>query len=167
METQVPDINTPSKPIISKSPQTFSKKPTLVPSIFPPFTTHLAQKMATRYAPLALPTQLHNLPQTYAQRIKSFGNEEDVTTQQHLDKFTDFIDLEEVDHEDAIMRLFSQSFTREVKKWFRPLVPRSIQDWEQLQELFLEKWEFGETTTWILKHNIFYYINEVFICRLS
>lgn len=94
--------------------------------------------MGARYAPLVLPTLLHNLPQTYAQRIKSFGNEGDVTTQQHLDKFIDFIDLKEVDHEDAIMRLFAQSFTREVKKWFRSLAPRSIQDWEQFQELFLD-----------------------------
>ena len=91
------------------------KKPIPIPSIFPPFATHLAQNMATRYAPLVLPTQLHNLPQTYAQRMKSFGNEGDVTTQQHLDRFIDFIDLEEVDHEDALMRLFAQSFIGEVK----------------------------------------------------
>ena len=66
--------------------------------------------MATRFAPLALPTQLHDLPQNYAQRIKSFGNEGDVTTQHHVDIFIDCIDLEEVDHEDASMSLFAQSF---------------------------------------------------------
>ena len=63
--------------------------------------------MASRFAPLALPVQLHDLPQNYVQRIKIFGNEGDVTTQQHVDRFMDSIDLEEVDHEDEIMILFS------------------------------------------------------------
>ena len=39
----------------------------------------------------------------------------------HLDKLNDFIDLEEVDHEDAKLELFVQSFSGEVKKWFRSL----------------------------------------------
>ena len=65
--------------------------------------------MAARFAPLALPAQLHDLPQNYAQRIKYFGNEVDVAAQQHVDRFIDFIDLEEVDHEDAMMRLFPKA----------------------------------------------------------
>ena len=75
-----------------------------------------------------------------------------MTTQQHLDRFIDFTDLEEVDHEDAIMRLFAQSFTRKVKKWFRSLAPSSIQDWEQFQELFLEKWEIKKNSLQLLTH---------------
>ena len=96
LETQVPDISNPSKPILSKSPQTSLRKSIPIPSIFPPFTivSHLLQKMAARFAPLVLTTQLHNLPQAYAERIKSFGNEGDVTAQQHLDKFIDLTDLE-------------------------------------------------------------------------
>ena len=136
LETQVQNIKSSSVPVHSKSPQTPLKK--LVP-IFP---IHIpssgiityplpSQQMATRFAPLALPAQLHDLPQNYAQRIKSCGNEGDVTTQQHVDRFMDFIDLEEVDHEDAIMRLFSQSFIGEVKKWFKTLVIGSIHDFQQ------------------------------------
>ena len=66
--------------------------------------------MDYRYAPLVLPTQLHDLPRAYSQRIRTFGAEGDITARQHLDKFNDFCDLEEVDYEDAKMRLFAQSF---------------------------------------------------------
>ena len=106
--------------------------------------------MDARFAPLVLPTHLHDLPQDYAQRIESFGNEGDVTTQQHLDKFTDFTDLEEVDHEDAITRLFAQSFTSEVKKWFRSLNARSIHNSNQFQDLFLRKWEIKKNSLQLL-----------------
>jgi hypothetical protein len=63
--------------------------------------------LANKFAPLVFPAQLHPLPDNYAQMIKQFGVEGDITTQQHLDRFLDFIDLEEVDHEDVKMRLFA------------------------------------------------------------
>ena len=77
--------------------------------------------MAARFAPLVLHAQLHDLPLCYSQRIKTYGAEGDVLAQQHIVRFNDFCDLEEVDHEDAKIRLFSQSLTGEVKEWFRGL----------------------------------------------
>lgn len=59
-----------------------------------------------RYAPLVLPAILHDLPQGYSTRIKTFGSKEGITAEQHIDQFNDFIDLEEVDYEDVKMRLF-------------------------------------------------------------
>ena len=112
--------------------------------------THPSQNMAARFAPLALPAQLHDLPQNYAQRIKSFGNEGHITTQHHVDRFMDFIDLEEVDHEDAIMRLFSHSFTGEVKKWFRAFTTGRIHDFQQFQDVFLRKWETKKNSLQLL-----------------
>ena len=38
------------------------------------------------------------------------NKEGDISTEQHLDRFNDFCDLEEVDYEDAKMILVSQSF---------------------------------------------------------
>jgi len=67
--------------------------------------------MATRFAPLVLPMPQHDLPQNYSQRIRLYGVDEDVTTQQHLNHFIDFIDLEEVDYEDVKMRLFAKSLS--------------------------------------------------------
>ena len=66
--------------------------------------------MGARFSPLVLPSQLHDLPQGYSQRIRTYGVEGDISAQQHLDRFNDFCDLEEVYYEDAKMRLFGQSF---------------------------------------------------------
>jgi hypothetical protein len=97
--------------------------------------------MAARFSPLVLPAQLHDLPQNYSEIIKTYNAEGDITTQQHLDRFNDFIDLEEVDHEDAKMRLFAQSFAGEVKKWFKGLAAGSILDFPGFEIVFLRKWE--------------------------
>jgi hypothetical protein len=39
------------------------------------------------------------------------------------------------------MRLFAQFFPREVKKWFKGLVARSIHDFPVFETIFLRKWE--------------------------
>ena len=82
--------------------------------------------MENKFSPLVLVANLHDLPQGYAQRLKQFGAEGDITSQQHLDRFLDFIDLEEVDHEDVKMRLFAQSLFGEAKKWFKAFPTGSI-----------------------------------------
>jgi len=58
-----------------------------------------------------------------------------------VERFNDFIDLEEVDHEDVKMRLFAQSFSGEVKKWFRGLRAGSINTFQVFETTFLRKWE--------------------------
>jgi hypothetical protein len=65
--------------------------------------------METIFSPLVLPTQLHDLPQDYNLRIKLYDVEGNISAQNHIDWFNDFIDLEEVDFEDVMMRLFTQS----------------------------------------------------------
>ena len=63
--------------------------------------------MATaRFSSLALPPVLHDLPLNYAQRIALYDGEGNVSARYHVDKFNDFIDLEEVDDEDVKMWLF-------------------------------------------------------------
>ena len=97
--------------------------------------------MAARFAPLFLPAQLHNLPQAYSTRIKTYGAEGDINAKKHLDRFNDVCGLKEVDHEDAKLGIFAQSFSGEVKKWFRGLQARSIHDFQQFKIVFLGKWE--------------------------
>ena len=84
---------------------------------------------------------MHDLPQGYSQRIRTYGAEGDASSQQHLDRFNDFCDLEEVYYEDANMRLFSQSFYGEVKKWFRGLAAGSVHNFQEFETTFLRKWE--------------------------
>ena len=54
--------------------------------------------MAARFAPLRLPSLLHDLPQNYSQRISLFDGEGDIIAKQHVARFEDFVDLEEVDY---------------------------------------------------------------------
>jgi hypothetical protein len=49
--------------------------------------------MAAKFAPLSLSSQLHDLPQNYNQRIRSFDAKENKLAQRHLDWFNDFVDL--------------------------------------------------------------------------
>ena len=53
--------------------------------------------MAAKFAPLRFPIVLHDLPQNYSQIISLFDGEGGITVKQHVEKFEDFIDLEEVD----------------------------------------------------------------------
>ena len=62
---------------------------------------------AARFAPLALPLFLHNLPMNDAQRSALYDGEWNVSVRYHVDKFDKFIDLEEVEDEDVKMRLFA------------------------------------------------------------
>ena len=61
--------------------------------------------------------------------------------QQHLVKFNDFCELEDVDYDDAKMRLFSKSFGGEVREWFRGLPAGSIHNVQEFETIFLGKWE--------------------------
>ena len=93
--------------------------------------------MAARYAPLVLPVQIHDMPQDYQSKIPQF----DATTQQHISKMTEFFELHEIDESDVQMRLFAQTLTGEVKKWFKGLTACSIADLAIFHRLFLNKWE--------------------------
>lgn len=39
------------------------------------------------------------------------------------------------------MRLFAQSFSGDVKKWFKGLITRSIHNFQEFEAFFLRKWE--------------------------
>ena len=63
--------------------------------------------MEAKFVPLGLPVILHDLPQNYSQRIYLYDGEGYFTAWQHMDIFEDFIDLEEVDYDDAKIMLFA------------------------------------------------------------
>ena len=97
--------------------------------------------MAYRYAPLVLPQQLHDMPQEYQSKIPQFDATIHYTAQQHINKMTDFFELHEIDDSDVQMRLFAQTLTGEVKKWFKGLVVVSVTNLSLFHRLFLNKWE--------------------------
>ena len=132
----------PSPTIVVQNPVTYSTD--FVSPLIPSYTVVFPNPpivMVTRFAPLVLPAQLHDLPLGYSQRIKTYGAEGDVSVQQHISRFNVFCDLEEVDHADAKIRLFAQSLTGEVKEWFRGFLDRSVHDFLEFETIFLGKWE--------------------------
>ena len=94
---------------------------------------------AAIFSPLSLPLVLHDLLLNYAQKIALYDREGNVLARYHVDKFDNFIDLEEVDDEDVKMRLFAYNLSRESKKWYKYLPPRSIHSFASFQTIFLER----------------------------
>jgi hypothetical protein len=71
-----------------------------------PQTPNPPRAMVARFSPLIMPSQLHDFPQNYNQRINLYDVEGNISSQKHMDWFNDFVDLEEVDYADAKIRLF-------------------------------------------------------------
>jgi len=93
------------------------------------------------FAPLLLPTQLTAFPQNYGQILPLFDGSVEITTQQHVDKLIDFIDLEEIAEENAKTRIIAKSFSGHVNKWFQSLATNSINSSQRFTELFLARWQ--------------------------
>ena len=89
--------------------------------------------MAAKFSPLVLPLQLHDIPNDYGQHVKNFNGGDEVTSQQHLVWFDDYCDIENMDHEDIKMSLFSLSFSGDVKQCFRSLPNLSIRTFRNLK----------------------------------
>jgi hypothetical protein len=100
--------------------------------------------MAARYAPLVLVVPLHAMPQDYQTRLPQFNGIGPLNAQQHVDKMNDYFDLHEVDEADVQMRLFSQSLTGDIKKWYKGLRVTSVLDLTAFQRSFLDRWEVNK-----------------------
>ena len=86
-------------------------------------------KIPDRYKPLVLPSVLHAFPKNYDLYLPRFDGEcKNVNAEQHVQNFENFLDLFEVDEEDASIRLFALSLQAKVKSWFKALPDASISD---------------------------------------
>jgi hypothetical protein len=52
------------------------------------------------------------------------GELEKISAEKHVQDFEHFADLFEIEHDDVLMRDFSQSLQGEIKEWFRHLQPK-------------------------------------------
>jgi hypothetical protein len=62
----------------------------------------------------------------------------------------DYYDLHEVDEDDVQMRLFAQSLTSDVKKWYKGLHATLVLDLTAFQRSFLDRWEVKKNPLQIL-----------------
>lgn len=97
--------------------------------------------MENRYAPLIQPTQLNAMHEDYQRKIFLFDATGQYTTQQHVNKMTDFFELHEIDESNVQMRLFAQTLTRDVKKWFEALPANHTADLANFNRLFIDRWK--------------------------
>lgn len=54
---------------------------------------------------------------------------------------TDYFELHEIDESDVQMRLFAQTLTWDVKKWFKALRANNIANLIAFHRLFIDRWE--------------------------
>ena len=93
-----------SKPSVSFPTQTLS-----IPSLAIVLKKSPLRTTMARFSPLVLPSQLIDLPHNYW--LPLFDGTIDITTREHINKITNFIDLEEVDNDYAKMRILAQIFS--------------------------------------------------------
>jgi hypothetical protein len=83
--------------------------------------------VADRYDPLFLPQPMNPLPVgDYLKYMPNFIGEQDTTIEEHLSSFYSYVDNINIENEDVWLRVFVQSLHGEARKWFRGLIPRSI-----------------------------------------
>jgi hypothetical protein len=75
-------------------------------------------KVAARYSPLVLPVLLHDLPENYIKSLPKFTREGDLTAQEHINFFDQFVDILEIEHKYVYYRLLVQTFKGQVRTWF-------------------------------------------------
>ena len=81
------------------------------------------------------------MPGDYQSKIFLFDATGQYTTQQHVNKMSDFFELHEIDEADVQMRLFAQTLTGDVQKYFKAFPANYIADLANFQRLFIDRWE--------------------------
>ena len=57
-----------------------------------------------------------------------------MTVEDHLNAFLKFIDDLEVEHEDAVMKMFLQTLKGEARAWYKALLGNSIHGWDSFRQ---------------------------------
>ena len=80
------------------------------------------------------------MPHEYLKLLPIFTGEDEITAEQHLPLFCTFFENFNIEHLDVVMRLFLQSLNGEERKWFKGLPNGSINDWDELERHFIQRW---------------------------
>jgi hypothetical protein len=106
----------------------------------PPPPPRIFAKVASRYAPMALPPVLHDLPKNYMNNLPKLTGEGDLTTTKHINFFDQFADILGIYHEDFYSRILVKTFEGQVILWFQGLLVGSIASYDALEITFLRQW---------------------------
>ena len=104
------------------------KKPQIIKAnLTIPVHIPVPRKVADRYNPLILPPILHDFPDNYYKFLPRFdGENNNITTEKHIQGFENYMDLFEIDEDDIKIILFALSLQNRIKSWFKNLLNASI-----------------------------------------
>ena len=100
---------------------------------------HIIPPRMASYTPLNLHVVLHDLPLLYSQRLRQFNGERGYSAKEHLEWFSDWKNLEEVDHDNVKVKLFAQFLAGEERRWFTNLPYHSILNYQAFKDTFKDK----------------------------
>jgi hypothetical protein len=101
----------------------------------------IAAKIPDIYKPLYFPPILHEFPANYNNKLPRFdGEDANITAENPIQRFEDFLDVYEVEDENVYIRMFALSLQCKVKNWFKNLPDASIRNFHQFMKVFLDRW---------------------------
>lgn len=80
------------------------------------------------------------MPQYYLDILPRFIGEGDISVQKYIKVFCAFVENLNLEHLDVVLRFFLQSLDGEARKCFKTLPNASINTWEELENIFMQKW---------------------------
>ena len=101
---------------------------------------HVSSLLLNKYAPLALPRPLNDMPRDYLERLPRFTGEDCNSAQRHIENLCAFAENVNLEHLDVVLRLFVQSLEGEARKWFKSLANNTAHTWEEMENFFTLKW---------------------------
>ena len=85
---------------------------------------------------------LHDLPDHPEKWLPKFSPDLGIQAQEHINNFMLAVNLNAVEHEDVVVRLFPYTLQEVAGSWYFSLPSGSITSWDIFQEHFLTK--FGD-----------------------
>jgi hypothetical protein len=89
-----------------------------------------------------IPGYPREMPSWYKKWLPRFTGNDATTTEEHMDKFWAFFQINPIsdDVEDLAMKLFSATLHNDARTWYEGLPDKGIKTMDQFEETFLNEW---------------------------
>lgn len=85
----------------------------------------------------ALPGYPNKMPDGFNIWLTKFSGNKVITSDEHIDKFCNYMAVFNIEEEDVFMTLFALSLEGAAFSWFRVLPDKDINSWEQFRDCFI------------------------------
>ena len=80
------------------------------------------------------------MPEHYLKLLPKYDGEQDISAQEHMDKFLNFTDDLLIEDDDVYMIFFVQTLEGEPRKWFINFPTNYVDSWNALNTTFKRQW---------------------------